>query len=126
MLAGKSELIRRPHRSHLQIDAIKEVKRLRGVREAVLWLCDNYPSVKGSYKRLVNYFWKYVDRFTTRCEWCGKSTRIWIDDFSKLTPPESITRTYRDLVRRRSIEEDPEVKLTKRVLERIHRVYWVS
>jgi hypothetical protein len=104
----------------------KEIKRFEDLREAVQWLCDRYPSVKGSYKRLVNYFWKYLDRLTTRCEWCGRPTRIWIDDFLRLTPPESITRTYRDLVRKKRVDEPPEIKSTKRRLERIHRIYWAS
>jgi len=118
--------MRRQSKPRLQVDATKEIQKLRGLRQAVLWLCEKYPSVKGSYKKLVNYFWKYLDKLTTTCQWCGRETRVWIDDFSKLTPPESITRTYRHLVRNKRIKEPLEIKLSKIKLERIHRTYWGS
>jgi hypothetical protein len=108
---------------------VKETKeefanRLNGYKEAVAWMCMRYPTAVGDYRRLVNYFWKYVSKFTTECEHCHKETTVWVKDFDRLASPECITRAYRKLVEKGKIREPPEVKAAKRKQAERHRRYW--
>lgn len=95
-----------------------------GYRQAVVWICNNYPSAVGDYAKLIAYFWKYLNKVTTECDKCHERTSVWIDDFSILARPETITRAYREAVRLQEIVESPEIKARKRGLQRKHRAAW--
>ena len=90
----------------------------------MVWICDRYPSAIGDYVKLINYFWKYINKLTVECEHCHERTTVWIDDFSSLGRSETITRAYREAVRRKQIIEPPEVKASKKKLELRHRTTW--
>jgi hypothetical protein len=90
----------------------------------VVWICNKYPSAVGDYAKLIAYFWKYLNKVTTECDKCHERTTVWIEDFSILARPETITRAYREAVIRKEIIESPEVKASKKKLELRHRRAW--
>ena len=63
------------------------------IKENVKALCMEHPSVKSDYRKLVHYYWFYVQ---------GLKNFIPLETLEKLTSPESITRAFRKLC-----EEDP-------------------
>jgi hypothetical protein len=107
---------------HGQENSFEET--LRGYRQAVVWICRRHPSAIGDYVRLINYFWKYINKLTVECEHCHQRTGVWINDFSSLGRSETITRAYREAVIRKEIIEPPEVKASKKKLELKHRAVW--
>ena len=64
-------------------------KKHNTIKDNLLWLCRKHPSVMVDYRRLVQYYWYYVNDL---------KVFIPIEQLNKLTNPESIGRAFRKLV----------------------------
>lgn len=73
------------------------------IKENLKKLLTEHPDAKDDYRKLVQYFWYYID---------GLANFIPLEYLLKLTNPESIDRAFRKLK-----EEDPTFRSTKKIEE---------
>lgn len=58
----------------------------KNVRENVLMLTQLFPDIVGDYRQILRYYWAVYDKVVN------------LNDITKATPPETISRAYRALV----------------------------
>lgn len=85
------------------------------IRKNLIALCREHPEVATDYRKLVQYYWYYVDGFAPFIEWSL---------FSRLTNPESINRAFRDLAKEGTIWVPPEVKQRRQARQDAMRRYY--
>lgn len=85
------------------------------IRDNVIDLVRQHPSAITDYRKLLQYYWYYVD---------GLKVFIPLDVLEKLTQPESISRAYRKLVEEGVIIVDEKTKAARVNQERQFRQHY--
>jgi len=96
-------------------------EHFRTILANVVRLCKEHWTAITDYNRLVVYYWYYVDEVKTACEHCHKQTRIYINDFAKLTSAQSIQRMCRKGVEKGLIKKPIWLVRKRTRQERAHR-----
>lgn len=90
-------------------------KKHTKIRDHVKELCKKHPSVVGDYRKLVQYYWYYID---------GLPNFIPLELLERLTPPESITRAFRKAIELGEVEPTDELRLRRDDEEQKYRKYY--
>lgn len=90
-------------------------KKHTHIRDNVKDICAKYPSTVGDYRKLVQYYWYYVD---------GLKNFIPLELLEKITQPESITRAFRKAIELGEIEPTDEQRLRRDDEEQRYRKYY--
>ena len=102
------------------------VERRHTVKANVILLLQKFPCTRDDYRKLVWFYWWYIDGIKKIMKPNGF---IPIEKFPKLTPPESITRAYREVMndplkREAILRVSPEVKIIREMEEEAYHKYY--
>ena len=90
-------------------------KRQGTIADNIIWLAKNHPSVIQDYRKLIQYYWYYID---------GLKVFIPLNIIEGLTQPESVGRAFRKLKSEGYIVEDDKTKRLRLQSEENFREYY--
>ena len=85
------------------------------IRQKILELAAKYPAVVTDYRKLIQYFWFYMDHM---------ERFVPLEVLENLTQPESITRAFRKLVEDGEIVVPVDVKGERSKQEKLFRDHY--
>ena len=85
------------------------------ITDNIIWLVKKYPSAAGDYRKLIQYYWYYVN---------GLKVFIPLNILEGLTQPESIGRAFRKLVADGFIVVDDKTRKARLQEEENFRSYY--
>jgi hypothetical protein len=90
------------------------VKKHRKIADNILELAKKYPAVIRDYRKLVQYYWHYIDG----------GPFIPYEILTRLTQPESISRAFRKLVEEKLINVPVQTRIGRDLQEDEYRRHY--